>query len=109
MPARPPRLLACLAALVAGCSDPQRGERSAPAGEALTLAPDLDVWTIVEAGDFNGDGLQDALWNDADRSEVAVWLLRGTELVEAGPPIPGPGPGPEWAAVTAADFNQDGM
>jgi FG-GAP-like repeat len=111
MPAPSTRLarrLVWLAALTAGCSDPRAAPRTGQAGPAFHALPTQDVWALVQAADFNGDGLQDVLWNNADHSEMAVTLLRGTELLEEGARIPGP-PGPEWVTVIAVDFDGDGM
>lgn len=66
------------------------------------------VWAIADIGDFNGDGLGDVLWNAADQSEMAVWLMAGTEVVLPGLPIPGP-PGVEWNVAWASDFNADNL
>jgi len=35
------------------------------------------VWTIVETGDFNGDGMSDILWRNTD-GDVAIWLMNGS-------------------------------
>jgi len=90
--------LACTA-----CSDSR--ERLARSAEADTGPSGFH---IVTAADFNGDGLQDVLWNDPVTNRLAVSLLRGTHLLEAGPALPGPR-GPGWSAVTAVDFNLDGF
>jgi FG-GAP-like repeat len=107
---------ALLAVSAAACSDPRAaaaadapaGDGLGQAGEALSLAPNIDAWSIVQTADFNGDGFQDALWNNADRSQMAVWLLRGTDLLEQGPKIPGPS-GSGWATISTGDFDLDGM
>jgi len=82
-------------------------------GQALHLpgpvipGPPGGGWAAITAGDFNGDGLYDALWWNAERQSFAIWLMRGTELMEAGPEIPGP-PGGGWTASTAGDLDGDG-
>ena len=70
--------------------------------------PAGDGWVVTTAADFNLDGQADVLWNNPVTNTVAVWLMRGTHLLAAGPEIPGPS-GPGWTAITAADFNFDGM
>jgi hypothetical protein len=55
--------------------------------------------------DFNGDGLNDILWQNANGTP-AVWLLNGTNLLSYGPPIVNPGAA--WHENAAADFNGDG-
>jgi hypothetical protein len=42
-------------------------------------------WTIVETGDFNGDGITDILWR-ADAGDAEIWLMNGlTPLLKATP------------------------
>lgn len=65
-------------------------------------------WKIIQAGDFDGDGLADAVWNDPVTNRMAIWRIRGQALVEPGPVIPGP-PGEGWSVVNSSDFNADGM
>ena len=38
------------------------------------------VWTIVETGDFNGDGKSDLLWHD-NSGNTAIWLMDGTTIL----------------------------
>ncbi|WP_437757755.1 FG-GAP repeat domain-containing protein [Sorangium sp. So ce1389] len=64
-------------------------------------------WKIVQAFDFNFDGMADVLWNDAERSLMAVWFMDGPLLLTQGPFIPGP-PGGDWIA-RSSDFNFDGL
>jgi hypothetical protein len=65
-------------------------------------------WTAVTGADFNLDGMADVLWYNPTTNRMAVWLMNGTALLAPGPEIPGP-PGDGWNAITAADFNRDGM
>ena len=71
-------------------------------------APDGEGWSVVTAADFNLDGMADVLWNNPGTNQIAVWPMRGAQLLTPGPVIPGPS-GAGWSAVTAADFNTDGM
>ena len=103
------RLLPWLAVLAVSCSDPREAERTMGAGEAIHALPSVDVWTIVQTGDFNADGFQDALWNNANHSKIAVSLLRGTELLDGGADARGPSAGTGWITISAADFNDDGV
>jgi hypothetical protein len=93
---------ACLLAVLVACSDSQ--ERTASVAERQMPSG----WKILDAIDFNDDGLGDAEWTDTTTGRVAITLMAGTHLLDQGPPIQGPR-GPGWAVVTAADFNADGM
>jgi hypothetical protein len=45
-----------------------------------TVSYDLN-WTIVNTGDFNGDGQTDLLWQNLPANQVAVWYLNGDAYV----------------------------
>ncbi|WP_437726238.1 FG-GAP repeat domain-containing protein [Sorangium sp. So ce861] len=74
----------------------------------LIRGPIGDGWAIAWGADFNGDGMADVLWNNAEQNLMAVWLMEGSQLLAPGPFIPGP-LGDGWVARTAADVNLDAM
>jgi len=74
----------------------------------VTQAGGDDGWKIVQAADFNFDGMADVLWNDTRDNLFSVWLMEGTMPRALGPVLAGP-PGDGWSATTAGDFNRDGM
>jgi FG-GAP repeat len=39
-------------------------------------------WTIVETGDFNGDGKSDILWQDTS-GNVAIWFMSGAQVTQS--------------------------
>ena len=43
-----------------------------------TVSP--STWTIVETGDFNGDGMSDILWYDTS-GDTAIWEMNGTTIL----------------------------
>lgn len=94
---------ALFALALGACSGPREGTAQTAQADTGPVG-----FRIINAADFNGDGLTDVLWNDPTTNRIAVFLLRGTHLLEAGPAIPGP-PGAGWGAVTAVDFSLDGM
>jgi hypothetical protein len=63
------------------------------------------TWKEIDAGDFDGDGKSDILWQNNDGTP-AVWLMNGTHVSLMGPGLSNPGPA--WHAKEAADFNGDG-
>lgn len=70
--------------------------------------PPGEGWAAVTAADFNRDGYSDVIWTNEQRGTMAVWLLRGSQLLAAGPEIHGP-PGSGWAIAYAGDTNGDGL
>ncbi|WP_437578875.1 FG-GAP repeat domain-containing protein [Sorangium sp. So ce887] len=74
----------------------------------LIPGPLGDGWDVGAVGDFNADGMADAVWHDVEQNLMAVWLMEGTGLLAPGPLIPGP-LGDGWDVVRGADFNGDGM
>ena len=66
------------------------------------------AWRMVGTGDFNGDGQTDLLWQHPD-GWLAIWLMRGTTLLQAINPNPGRVTDTAWRVAGAADFNGDGQ
>jgi hypothetical protein len=72
-------------------------------------------WSVAATGDFNGDGMADALWrydntaNAADPLNGAVyeWTMNGTSVTGEGLISQQPGSA-DWSAVGTGDFNGDG-
>jgi hypothetical protein len=62
----------------------------------------------VVSVDFNHDGMSDLVWTNPARGTMTVWLLCGTDLLEAGAEIAGPA-GPRWVVAAAGDVDGDGM
>jgi hypothetical protein len=81
-----------------------------PQGATLTGAADLtlaNIWNIVGASDFNGDGQPDILWQDPVSGATQVWYLGGAlgNVVTSAAELTG---GDSWHIVAVADFNLDG-
>jgi hypothetical protein len=73
-------------------------------GDARWQAVSIDE----EAADFNLDGMADVLWHAPGSNLVAMWLMRGTGVLERGPAIEGPRD-EGWNLGTLGDFDGDGM
>ena len=39
-------------------------------------------WSIVETGDFNGDGKADILWRDTG-GNTTIWFMDGMQIVQS--------------------------
>ena len=46
---------------------------------SVGVVPTGTTWTIVETGDFNGDGMSDILWIDGS-GNVAIWFMNGATV-----------------------------
>ncbi|MBI4658785.1 MAG: VCBS repeat-containing protein [Verrucomicrobia bacterium] len=64
-------------------------------------------YSIVASADFNGDELEDLLFQHSDGS-LAVWLMDHTRLSESAVLIPEKPENANWRALAAADFSGDG-
>jgi FG-GAP-like repeat len=63
-------------------------------------------WRIAGAGDFNGDGFADLVWEDTITGQRAIWLLKNGVFsgVINLPTVP-----VEWHIAGVGDFNGDGF
>lgn len=62
-------------------------------------------WHFLAAGDFNGDGRADLMWQNTD-SQINDWLMDGTTVVEShglGTVSP-----QDWSLIGTGDYNGDG-
>jgi len=78
-------------------------------GWTYLAANNVPGWKIVGAGDFNGDGRPDLVWQNDSTRQVTVWYMGGTGgsvktgwgyLASSGPA--------GWTVVGASDLNGDG-
>jgi FG-GAP-like repeat/RTX calcium-binding nonapeptide repeat (4 copies) len=60
---------------------------------------------VATAGDFNGDGKADILWQH-DSGLPVIWTMHGTTITNSST-LPNP-EGPAWHVAATADFNGDG-
>jgi hypothetical protein len=43
------------------------------------VVPTSSGWTIVDTGDYNGDGMSDILWTDTS-GDLAIWFMNGSTI-----------------------------
>ncbi|NET84020.1 MAG: hypothetical protein F6J94_19480 [Moorea sp. SIO1F2] len=75
-------------------------------GDKMTISPDND-WQLLAAGDMDGDGDADAIWQNMTTKQFAYWNLEGSEFQNAVP-IDSPAADGGWEFRGAYDANKDG-
>ncbi|MBF0339132.1 MAG: hypothetical protein HQL05_15035, partial [Nitrospirae bacterium] len=43
-----------------------------------------DTWDVKSVGDYNGDGMNDMLWQDGSTGDVYIWFMDGTVISSGG-------------------------
>ena len=66
------------------------------------------AWRLVAAGDFDGDGSRDAVFQHQTDGRLAIWIMSQTVLLSGGPLTPGQVPDLDWKIRAAADIDRDG-
>jgi FG-GAP repeat len=64
-----------------------------PFNESVISGNPGPSWRIIGAGDYNGDGKSDIVWQN-DSGQAAIWLINGTTPVSEV--LAGGNPGPSW-------------
>jgi hypothetical protein len=64
-------------------------------------------WRIVGAGDFNGDGKPDLVWQHTS-GWLAIWYMNGATRIAAEQLNPNQIASSDWKIVGVGDFNGDG-
>ena len=86
-------------------SQPLGGTKTLKDSSALPSNPGVD-WQVKLVGDFNNDGRDDVLLQNAKTGDCNIWELNGANVIGAGKV--GWSPTSQWEAKAAGDFNGDG-
>ena len=73
---------------------------------AATTVP-LD-WQVVDAGDFNGDGITDILWRNTTTGVLSDWLGNSSGGFTINDAHAATGAPTDWKIIGVGDFNGDG-
>ena len=66
-------------------------------------------WTIVGAGDFDGDGHPDIVWQNDSSRQATIWYMSGTQgTTRASWSFLASGNYPGWAIAGVKDLDKDG-
>jgi hypothetical protein len=74
---------------------------------SINRVADTD-WEVVGAGDTNGDGDADIVWQHRTQGWLAVWSLNGVQVIGAQLLSVPRMPDPAWHIRGVGDFNGDG-
>jgi len=83
----------------------------APTFQGSAVSPDSS-WSVIAAGDFNGDGMTDLLWRQSGTGALMEWMMNGSQITSSqavsfqGKPLTTPDA--SWSLVEIGDFNGDG-
>ncbi|KJU86904.1 FG-GAP repeat-containing protein [Candidatus Magnetobacterium bavaricum] len=61
-----------------------------PKAGAVSVAPlkehrsGADSWDMKTSGDYNGDGMNDMVWQDGSTGDVYMWFMDGTTITSGG-------------------------
>ena len=72
-----------------------------------SVVPDTN-WRIVGAGDLNGDGHADLVWQHQTNGLISVWFMNGTVLGSGVLLSPGQVVDTNWKIRAVTDTNNDG-
>jgi glucose/arabinose dehydrogenase len=78
--------------------------------DAHLFSPDMVAdlgWRIVGAGDMNGDGHTDLVWQHDTNGSIATWLMNGSSMRSAILLSPGQVADTNWKIRGVTDFNAD--
>ena len=84
-------------------------DRTLQSGEFLGPGRVADTnWTIVGAGDGNGDGSPDLYWHHLGTGQLAIWFMRGVHMLGGESISPASVADTNWRVRGIADLDRNG-
>ena len=66
----------------------------------MAATPGAQGWNLVASGDFNGDGIDDLMWQNAATGATSEWLMSANGGLASNPSTPAAAGAPTAASVT---------
>ena len=84
------------------------GQGNQQSGRYIQGGATFPGWNVIPAGDLNGDGKSDIMWQNASNGQVYVWFMDGQGNQQSGRYLQGGATFPGWRVAAAGDLNGDG-
>jgi Ca2+-binding RTX toxin-like protein len=82
------------------------GDAIGTIGSIAPIAAPGAGFKAVSAGDFNGDGRSDILWQNTTTGQTNIYLMNGSDILDSGSPTDAANA--NLVAIGTGDFNGDG-